>query len=66
MIRGIDPLLVGDLFYTKLFTDHPSLRHMFPEKMNEQYRQQQKPEPQQPTPASKAPAGDYLDFEEVK
>jgi len=38
MIRGIDPLLVGDLFYTKLFTDHPSLRHMFPQKMDGQYR----------------------------
>ena len=36
------------------------------EKMNEQYRQQQQPEPQQPTRTSKAPAGDYLDFEEVK
>ena len=36
------------------------------EKMNEQYRQQQKPEPRQPGPTPKAPVGDYLDFEEVK
>ena len=36
------------------------------EKMNEQYRQQQQQEPQQPARSSKAPAGDYLDFEEVK
>ena len=36
------------------------------EKMSEQYRQQQKPEPRQPGPTPKAPAGDYLDFEEVK
>jgi len=37
MIRQIDPLLVGDLFYSKLFTDTPSLRRMFPKKMDDQY-----------------------------
>ena len=36
-IRSIDPAIVGDLFYSKLFTDHPSLRKMFPKKMDEQY-----------------------------
>ena len=36
------------------------------EKMNEQYSQQQKQAPQEPTRPAKAPAGDYLDFEEVK
>lgn len=38
MIRQVDPVLVGDLFYSKLFADTPSLRHMFPKKMDEQYR----------------------------
>ncbi|HEX7845268.1 MAG TPA: hypothetical protein VF476_05655 [Chitinophagaceae bacterium] len=40
------------------------------EKMNEQYRQQQgantNQSNQQTTPKPKAPAGDYIDFEEVK
>jgi hemoglobin-like flavoprotein len=33
-IRSIDPVTVGDLFYSKLFTDHPSLRKMFPKKID--------------------------------
>lgn len=38
MIRQVDPALVGDLFYSKLFADTPSLRHLFPKQMGEQYR----------------------------
>lgn len=38
MFRSIDPILVGDAFYSKLFTDTPALRKMFPKNMNEQYR----------------------------
>jgi hemoglobin-like flavoprotein len=37
LIRQVDPLLLGDLFYSKLFSDKPSLRNMFPKKMEEQY-----------------------------
>lgn len=36
-LRAIDPLIVGDLFYSKLFIANPSLRNMFPKKMDEQY-----------------------------
>lgn len=35
-LSGIQPATLGDLFYTKLFTDHPSLRKMFPSNMQEQ------------------------------
>jgi hemoglobin-like flavoprotein len=38
MIRQVDPALVGDLFYSKLFADTPSLRHLFPKRMEGQYR----------------------------
>ena len=38
MFRSIDPALVGDAFYSKLFSDTPALRKMFPKNMNEQYR----------------------------
>lgn len=38
MIRLIDPAVVGDLFYSKLFSDTASLRNMFPENMDDQYR----------------------------
>lgn len=37
MLNGIDPKLIGDAFYSKLFTDHPSLRKLFPENMEQQY-----------------------------
>ena len=37
LIREINPVLVGDTFYSKLFADNPSLRKMFPKYMNEQY-----------------------------
>ncbi len=35
--RGVNPALVGDLFYSKLFIDNPSLRKMFPADMEKQY-----------------------------
>jgi len=38
IFRSIDPVLVGDTFYSKLFNDNPALRRMFPQNMNEQYR----------------------------
>lgn len=34
----IDPLVVGDVFYSKLFFDNPELRKMFPPDMDGQYR----------------------------
>ena len=37
LFRDINPLTVGDTFYSKLFTDNPGLRKMFPKFMNEQY-----------------------------
>lgn len=37
-LRAIDPKIVGDLFYSKLFMANPSLRNMFPKKMDDQYR----------------------------
>ena len=38
VFRGIAPAIIGDLFYSKLFTDNPSLRKMFPKQMDEQYK----------------------------
>jgi hemoglobin-like flavoprotein len=38
VFRGISPATVGDLFYSKLFTDNPSLRKMFPTNMEQQYQ----------------------------
>jgi hemoglobin-like flavoprotein len=38
LFRAIDPAIVGDTFYSKLFTDNPVLRRMFPSRMEEQYR----------------------------
>jgi hemoglobin-like flavoprotein len=37
-LRGINPRLIGEIFYTKLFTDHPGLRRMFPRQMDDQYK----------------------------
>ena len=37
IFRSIDPKLVGDVFYSKLFFDYPELRPMFPKKMADQY-----------------------------
>lgn len=36
-VRNIDPVAVGDAFYTKLFFEHPELRKMFPGEMDVQY-----------------------------
>ncbi len=38
IFRDIDPVIVGDTFYAKLFSDNPSLRKMFPKDMNLQYQ----------------------------
>ncbi len=38
VFRSLDHALVGDTFYSKLFTDNPSLRRMFPKNMEAQYR----------------------------
>lgn len=38
MLRGVDPLLIGDTFYSKLFADHPFLQKMFRSDKKEQYR----------------------------
>lgn len=35
--RGVSPLLIADIFYTRLFTDQPQLRKMFPADMEKQY-----------------------------
>lgn len=37
VFRSIDPLLVGEVFYGKLFSEWPELRHMFPTEMERQY-----------------------------
>ena len=38
LFRDINPVLVGDTFYSKLFADNPGLRKMFPKYMDEQYK----------------------------
>ena len=38
MFRNIDPGIVGDTFYSKLFNDNPALRKMFPTNMEMQYK----------------------------
>lgn len=35
-LMHLDPEILGDLFYTKLFTEYPSLRKLFPKDMREQ------------------------------
>lgn len=37
LLRNVDPQLIGDLFYSKLFMDHPELRVMFPKEMDGQH-----------------------------
>ncbi len=37
VFRNVDPALIGDLFYTKLFSANPALRKMFPADMQAQY-----------------------------
>ena len=36
-IRKIDPVIIADVFYTKLFHDNPELRKMFPKDIEQQY-----------------------------
>lgn len=36
--RRIDPKLVGDVFYSRLFMEYPGLRRLFPKNMDEQYQ----------------------------
>jgi hemoglobin-like flavoprotein len=38
LLRNIDPAIVGDLFYSKLFADNPQVKKMFPKNMKEQYK----------------------------
>jgi hemoglobin-like flavoprotein len=37
-LGSVDPALLGDVFYSKLFIDNPSLRSMFPKSLDEQYQ----------------------------
>ncbi len=36
MLRSIDPLIIGDVFYTKLFFDFPQVKSMFKNSKEEQ------------------------------
>ena len=38
LLRNLDPQLIGDLFYSKLFLDHPEVRSMFPKDMTGQHQ----------------------------
>lgn len=38
MLRDVDPALLGDVFYSRLFIEHPSLRSLFKSSMEEQYK----------------------------
>jgi hemoglobin-like flavoprotein len=38
IFREIDPSIIGDVFYSKLFSCNRALRKMFPRDMNQQYR----------------------------
>lgn len=37
-LMGIDPAILGDVFYTKLFTEQPALRKLFPADMTAQHK----------------------------
>jgi Hemoglobin-like flavoprotein len=37
-LRHIDPVVIGDAFYSKLFFERPALRKMFPVEMDAQYK----------------------------
>jgi hemoglobin-like flavoprotein len=37
-LRTIDPVVIGDAFYSKLFFERPALRRMFPVEMDAQYK----------------------------
>ncbi|HYE56596.1 MAG TPA: globin domain-containing protein [Chitinophagaceae bacterium] len=38
MLQGIDPAIIGETFYSKLFSDNPAVRKMFPSEMRDQYK----------------------------
>lgn len=38
LLRKMDPLVLGDIFYSKLFFENPELRKMFPQDMEGQYQ----------------------------
>lgn len=38
LISRLDPIMVGDVFYSRLFFAHPSLRKIFPKDMTPQYQ----------------------------
>ena len=38
MFRNINPVVIGETFYGKLFTDKPTLRRLFPKEMKWQYQ----------------------------
>ena len=38
IFREIDPAIIGDVFYSKLFSYNNGLRKMFPRSMDQQYR----------------------------
>ena len=38
LLDKIDPIVLADVFYSKLFFDNPELRKMFPADMESQYR----------------------------
>jgi hemoglobin-like flavoprotein len=38
LLKAIDPALVGDVFYSRLFFLHPKLRSLFPKEMGEQHQ----------------------------
>ena len=38
IFRGIDPLLIGEVFYSRLFQEEPALKKMFPANMQQQYQ----------------------------
>ncbi|HEY5968330.1 MAG TPA: globin domain-containing protein [Chitinophagaceae bacterium] len=38
IFREIDPAIIGDVFYSKLFSYNNGLRKMFPHNMDQQYR----------------------------
>lgn len=37
IIMCIDAEIIGDAFYSKLFSDHPTVRKLFPEDLQKQY-----------------------------
>ena len=38
VFRTMNPLIIGDVFYSKLFLEHPALRKLFKPSMEEQYQ----------------------------